>query len=99
MSRQKLVTVKEMAGILNRCERTFRKYVREYNIPHIRLGRDMLFNASEVENFLKNLTIETQNSEPVQDFSGSKLKTKRNLKELNKTKNKYANLLGLSYNK
>lgn len=91
------IPLKEMARLLNRCEKTFRKYVVEYKIPHIRLGRDLLFNVAEVENYLKNLTMEKQNSESNEtNSSGLKSKIKITLKEQKKTKNKYANLLGLS---
>ena len=93
---QQRIPLKEMARLLNRCEKTFRKYVIEYKIPHIRLGRDMLFNVAEVENYLKNLTMESQNSELDKKITGLKSKSKITLKEQGKTKNKYANLLGLS---
>ena len=95
-SNQKLVTLKEMAALLNRCERTFRKYVIEYKIPHIRLGRDMLFDAAEVESHLKNLTMEALNSELVHTPAKIIPETKRNAINPNKSKNKYADLLGLS---
>lgn len=93
---EKRVTLKEMARLLNRCEKTFRKYVCEYQIPHIRLGRDMLFNVSEVENYLKFMTM-THSKEQAQRNSTKVIsKTKRNLNNLDKSKNKYANLLGIS---
>ncbi len=95
-SYQQRVTLKEMARILHRCEKTFRKYVGEYKIPHIRLGRDMLFNVAEVENHLRNFTITTQNIEPVKNSSGARSKSKRTLTNSDKSKNRYANLLGLS---
>ena len=94
---QTLVTVKQMSALLNRCERTFRKYVRQYKIPHIRLGRDMLFNPPEVENYLKNLTLVNQPGDPAAaNYFKEKLKTKRNVNSLNNSRNKYARLLGLS---
>ncbi len=67
MNTENRITLKEMAKRLNRCPKTFRKYLIEYKIPHICLGRDMLFNAVEVENYLSNLTLVNQPSvEPVQ---------------------------------
>lgn len=93
---QKRVTLKEMARLLHRCDRTFRKYVVEYKIPHIRLGRDMLFSVAEVESYLKNLTAASEISNTIGKISKSTSKTKRNLTDFNKSKNKYANLLGLS---
>jgi excisionase family DNA binding protein len=95
--RQRRVTLKEMARLLNRCEKTFRKYVVEYQIPHICLGRDMLFNVEEVESYLKNMTMMNENStSAAAATTKSKSKSKRNKTNLDKSKNKYANLLGLS---
>jgi excisionase family DNA binding protein len=94
---KKRVTLKQMANHLNRCEKTFRKYVVEYKIPHIRLGRDMLFNVEEVENFLLNLTMEgdliqaDKKTETARKFG-----VKNKLSKLNKSQNKYAKLLGIS---
>ncbi len=91
------ITLKEMAQKLNRCPKTFRKYVIEYQIPHICLGRDMLFNAAEVENYLSNLTLINNPSTQKNEVSPSrKLKTKRNSKKLEQSRNRYASLLGLS---
>ena len=93
----KRVTLKEMARLLNRCEKTFRKYVLEYKIPHIRLGRDMLFDAEEVEKFLLNLTMESSlNSAGKKPVNARKYGVKNNSSKLRKTQNKYAKLLGIS---
>jgi excisionase family DNA binding protein len=97
MNTENRITLKEMAKRLNRCPKTFRKYLIEYKIPHICLGRDMLFNAVEVENYLSNLTLVNQPSvEPVQVSNIRKSKTKQNSKNIDKSKNRYASLLGLS---
>ncbi len=97
MNTENRITLKEMAKRLNRCPKTFRKYVVEYKIPHICLGRDMLFNAVEVENYLSNLTFVNQPSvETVQVPNIRKSKTKQNSKNIDKSKNRYATLLGLS---
>lgn len=90
---QKLLTLKEMAHRLNRCERTFRKYVDEYGIPHIRLGRDLLFNHLEVESFLKNKTA-------AESVAGTRLETKTKSAQTSKTLpryqgNRFASLLEL----
>ncbi len=91
------ITLKEMANRLNRCPKTFRKYVIEYQIPHICLGRNMLFSAVEVEEFLSNLTLINQSSSRrVQIPNTKQSKTKRNLKNRDQSKNRYASLLGLS---
>ncbi len=97
MNNENRITLKEMAQKLNRCPKTFRKYVIEYQIPHICLGRDMLFNAAEVENYLSNFTLMNQSSTRKSEAAVSrKLKTKRNSKKLEQSRNRYASLLGLS---
>lgn len=53
---KRLLTSQEMAQRLNRCQKTFAKYVRSYGIPHIKLGRDMLFDEVEVIAFLKDMS-------------------------------------------
>ena len=97
MKTENRITLKEMAQKLNRCPKTFRKYVIEYQIPHICLGRDMLFNVAEVENYLSNFTLMNQSSTRRSEVAVSrKLKTKRNSKKLEQSRNRYASLLGLS---
>ena len=97
MNKENRITLKDMAQRLNRCPKTFRKYVIEYQIPHICLGRDMLFNAAEVENYLSTLTLAKQPSvQLVQASATGKSKTKGNLNKPEKTRNRYASLLGLS---
>ncbi len=97
MNTESRITLKEMAQRLNRCPKTFRKYVIEYQIPHICLGRDMLFNAIEVENFLTILALKKQSSiEQVQVPNTKKSKTKGIFKNLDQSRNRDASLLGLS---
>jgi excisionase family DNA binding protein len=97
MNTENRITLKEMAQRLNRCPKTFRKYVIEYQIPHICLGRDMLFNAAEVENYLSTLTLANQPAaKTVQVSATRKSKTKQNSNKVNKSRNHYASLLGLS---
>src|SRR5687768_12079828 len=94
---KKRLTLKQMADYLNRCEKTFRKYVLEYKIPHIRLGRDMLFNAEEVETYLVNLTMsEARNIDSEDSVKAAKSKIRKNVTKINKYQNKYAKLLGIS---
>ncbi len=95
MNTENRITLKEMAQKLNRCPKTFRKYVVEYQIPHICLGRDMLFNAVEVEKFLSNLTLINQlSAHHVQVSNAKKSKTKLNSKNLDQSKDRYASMLG-----
>jgi excisionase family DNA binding protein len=94
---RKRLTLKQMANHLNRCEKTFRKYVVEYKIPHIRLGRDMLFDAEEVEIYLLNLTMKDDFTEADKKIeTARKFGVKNKLSKLNKSQNKYAKLLGIS---
>lgn len=51
---ERLLSSSEMAARLNRCPKTFIRYVKAYSIPHIRLGRDLLFDPAKVENYLEN---------------------------------------------
>jgi hypothetical protein len=54
------LTLEQMAFKLNRCSKTFRKYVATYEIPHIRLGRDLLFDEAEVIRHLKARSTNTK---------------------------------------
>ncbi len=50
------LTLSEIASEYNRCTKTFRKYVIDLGIPHIKLGRDMLFDRDQVRDFLEKRT-------------------------------------------
>jgi excisionase family DNA binding protein len=52
------LTLSQMAEKLNRCPKTFRKYVDELDIPYIQLGRDFLFDEAEVIAYLRVRTVE-----------------------------------------
>jgi excisionase family DNA binding protein len=67
----KPLTLEEMAKELRRTAKTFRKYVSEYDIPHIRLGRDFLFDRDKVIAYLEN-----RSAAEVKPKSHAKLKTK-----------------------
>jgi excisionase family DNA binding protein len=49
----KPLTLAEMADELRFCTKTFRKYVKEYRIPHSGLGRNMRFNKDQVISYLE----------------------------------------------
>lgn len=51
---QKL-SLKEIAAIYKKSAKTFRKYVKEYKIPHAPLGRSMMFDLRRVELHLESL--------------------------------------------
>jgi hypothetical protein len=82
----KRIPLKQMAEMYSRCTKTFRKYVIDLGIPHVTLGRDMLFDPVEVDTFLRRQTIvpETPSLAPKQ---AKKTKTKKSTR--------YEELLGL----
>jgi excisionase family DNA binding protein len=47
-----LMTLKEMAEKLKFCDKTFSKYVKEYQIPFVKLGRSKRFDPKQVKKFL-----------------------------------------------
>lgn len=51
-----LLTLSQMAERCNRSTKTFRKYVLEYDVPHIRMGRDLLFDENKVHAHLEKIT-------------------------------------------
>lgn len=61
---ERLLSLSEMATRLNRCTKTFIKYVDAYDIPHIRLGRDLLFDPVKVETYLENYHEKKRESRP-----------------------------------
>lgn len=82
-------TLKESAAHFGVTEKTFRKYVIKYKIPHVRFGRVRLFDLQRVEIFLENISF---------DFSEKReftpLKVKNNVRAIG-SNNRYAKLLGL----
>lgn len=56
--KQKPLSLEEMAEHFGQCTKTFAKYVKAYQIPHIKLGRAMFFDKAEVVEFLKIRTME-----------------------------------------
>lgn len=64
MSRtMQFLSLSQMAERLNRSPQTLRKYIDEYEIPHIRMGNDFLFDEQEVIAHLKSRT--AKKKEPV----------------------------------
>jgi hypothetical protein len=54
----------------------------------------MLFDVAEVENHLRNLTMAEQTAEFIQNSFKANSKTKKTSPNSDKSKNRYANLLG-----
>jgi hypothetical protein len=50
------LNLNQIAKEYRKTPKTFRNYVRELKIPHIRLGREMLFDPAQVEKHLEELT-------------------------------------------
>lgn len=95
MASEHLLTLKETARRINRCERTFKKYVIDYQIPHILLGRDMLFDWNEVKDHLRKLTIKEREVEELQKVTPTRSKLKIAVSKKDGARNRYAKLLGL----
>lgn len=91
---KKWVTIDLIAKHFECCEKTFRKYVKRYKIPHIRLGRQLRFNISEVEAFLRQMIANEQNRK-ARNILKRTSKLNKTTKKSNKAKQRYANLLGL----
>ncbi len=54
------IKLSEMASILSRSAKQFRKDVEIYNIPFIKLGRTLLFDADKVNAYLYEQTAKLQ---------------------------------------
>jgi excisionase family DNA binding protein len=81
--------LKESAEYFGLTEKTFRKYVIEYHIPHIRFGRVRLFDLPKVEAFLESISFDFTEK---QEFAP--LKVKSNVRAIG-SNSRYAKLLGL----
>lgn len=51
-----LLTVKELAQMLNLSERTIHKFIHEDYIPHIKLGHSVRFRQRDIEVWLAKRT-------------------------------------------
>jgi hypothetical protein len=85
------ISLDEMAAELGCCSKTLKKYVRIYQIPHGKLGRDMRFDAAEVWAHLKGLSIEQD--APKRDLKPAKLT--RPAAARRGQPSRYSSLLGL----
>lgn len=86
---QKL-TLNEMAERLKISPKTLKKYVTEYQIPHIGIGRLMRFDGVKVETYLENLEKEKTERAEIRSFSPQR---KISLKSANPNKSRYESLL------
>ena len=81
-----------MAARLNRSAKTFKKYVAEYQIPHITLGREMLFDAPKVEKFLESISTIAA---PIEMTGVGTAKQKAKIKGVNPQRDFFLRELGL----
>lgn len=91
----KRIKLPEMAKLLSRSAKQFRRDVANHEIPHLRLGRTKLFDAIEVFEFLSRQTRESS------EFSKAgkvKLKKQTLKQQINfdEQKEHYKDLLKLS---
>lgn len=87
----KLSTLKEFAEYLNCSTKTASKYVEKYEIPHIKLGRDLRFDLEEVKTHLK--TVVAGGAVDLPDLKAKKPIGK--LQARGQGSEKYASMLGL----
>jgi excisionase family DNA binding protein len=91
----KMLSLSEMAHRLNFHPKTFRKYVIENQIPHIKLGRDMRFDATKVERYLETLATTAAAVPPLIMPHRVVLKQKISIKTSNSNKDFFLQELGL----
>lgn len=61
----RLLSLAEMAALVNRSPKTFKSHVSRFNIPHYQLGSSLMFNASEVLQHLTAKATEQEVKSPV----------------------------------
>ena len=90
-----------MAKLLSRSAKQFRADVKKYEIPHLKLGRDRLFDPNEVEQVLLVRQSAQSNASATQEkpatISHQKAvyKTQSNAKDEQDATTRYELLLGL----
>jgi len=90
------IKLPEMARLLSRSVKQFRADVRNHSIPHLRLGRDKLFDPDLVIGYL-SVQSEPPEKFSVKEFITSSPPSKKLLEEESETNdaNRYKLLLGL----
>jgi hypothetical protein len=86
------LNLNQIAEAYRRSPKTFRKYVRELKIPHIQLGREMLFDPAEVERHLVSLSESGDRAAP--DLK-AKPAAKRTTRGPRPEAKRYAEMLGI----
>lgn len=81
-----------MARELCFCEKTFKKYVKQYNIPHGGLGRNMRFDPNEVWSHLKKLAT-VDSPEKQTDLKAKKIS--KRAADTSPASDRYSQMLGL----
>lgn len=91
-------TLAKMADAYGVCQKTFKRYVREYRIPHEKLGREMYFDPDEVRAHLRRVADERAAAPAaVPDPRAKKTarRSSRSGRSAGKARSKYAEMLGL----
>lgn len=60
MENLRLLTVKDVAGLLKMNPNTVRKHVERGNLPHYKIGKSLRFSQNDVDDFLKNTHIKAR---------------------------------------
>lgn len=67
--KRRLISVKEAAEFLNLSADYLYQLAGEKKIPHVRIGRKLLFDMNKLEKFIEEKTVEAVDwSEKVQDW-------------------------------
>ena len=90
------IKLADMARLLSRSVKQFRADVHNHSIPHLRLGRDKLFDPDLVIRYL-SVQPKPPEKSSIKEFITSSPPSKKLLKEELKTNdaNRYKSLLGL----
>lgn len=60
MNREGLVDIKKAAKLLGHSPHTIRHWAKEGRLDHIRLGRKIVFDVSDLDHFVKECRIEAR---------------------------------------
>lgn len=64
--RKEMFTVKELSNVINIKESTLYSWVSQGNIPHIKLGKKVLFDSDDIEKWM-----EEHKRQPIKAWDGS----------------------------
>lgn len=67
MDRTQLLTVDQLAGFLQVCPETVRRYVRSGDIKSVKLGRSHRFSKEQIEDFINRFAEKDLGEEPKEE--------------------------------